>query len=339
MRNWINPFTFVLLCSVLVSHGHFSAAEEASGADDFFKAFTRSRDGIVALKAPFSQTVTTPDETIEVRGELVYVRPRRVIYRMYDPERITLVDDTFGYEYDAEIQQVTMFDLGNNPQAEILFMGFVDTLDTLREAYDLEVFSVPDEPRGSKGLEIRPKPGTEAESYFLRVRLYLRDQDYLPWRIVIRNDENTETRIEIGDINTDYRPEPSDTQIFLPAGTRMIENDRVIDTVGSGGKRVPDALLLPPQSEGTSPRLQPTSEPVQAAESAVSPEQSSPAVSVPPNDVPREEPSDTGQQAPHPENSKALAPDKPPAESVSSPQPSPPARNPKQVGGPKRKAT
>ena len=335
MKNWTDLQIPILLFGLTVFFCAAARPADEHEADRFFKSFTQSRDKIIALEAPFTQTVITPDETIEVRGTLSYIRPRRVIYRMEDPERITLVDDTRGYEYDAEIRQVTVFDLGNNPQAEILFMGFVDTLDTLRQAYDLEIFKVPDEPRGSKGLEIRPKAGSEAESYFLRVRLYLRDQDFLPWRILIRNDENTETHIDIGEINTAWRPAPASTQIFLPEGTKMIENDRVVEVIGPGGKRIPDALLLPPEGSGTaaSPLSTPKSE--TAPEAApptpvpeVAPEKPTPAASPTPASEPTR-PESTASSSP--------AVGQPPADQKRLSEPAAPTRNPKQIGGPKRK--
>ncbi|MBP9002272.1 MAG: outer membrane lipoprotein carrier protein LolA [Candidatus Hydrogenedentes bacterium] len=337
MKNWTDPwfplglFGLVLLCYVS------SGAADDTGADRFFKAFTQSRDRVIALEAPFTQTVITPDETIVARGTLTYIRPRRVIYRMDDPERVTLVDDTRGYEYDAEIRQVTVFDLGNNPQAEILFMGFVDTLDTLRKAYDLEIFSVPGEPRGSKGLEIRPKAGTEAESYFVRVRLYLRDQDYLPWRILIRNDENTETHIEIGEINTAYRPDPAATQILLPEGTKVIENDQVIETIGPGGKRVPDALLLPPDIAGTSSAAE-SRPPIEAPGPDGVGSPASSASSLPGTSGATTSPAPAGNEPTRSGDSVSSEPaaGHPSGDATVRPESNPPRRNPKQVGGPRR---
>lgn len=340
MKNWTDRRIPALLFGLSVLYCAAARAADESEADRFFKAFTRSRDKIIALEAPFTQTIITPDETIEVQGTLTYIRPRRVIYRMKDPERITLVDDTRGYEYDAEIRQVTVFDLGNNPQAEILFMGFVDTLDTLRQAYDLEIFNVPDEPRRSKGLEIRPRAGTKAEAYFLRVRLYLQDQDLLPRRILIQNDKHTETHIDIGEINTACRLAPSSTQIFLPEGTKVIEHDRVVEVIGPGGKRIPDALLLPPEAPGAAavpdqPSLPETTAAPPASVSAPEIHPETPETGDAPLPVGR--PARPEAQASSGPDTDPAALSQPAAYPVTSPAPDRPKPNPKQVGGLKRK--
>ncbi len=337
MKSWTSLLLMALLCGMAGMVPPEARANNEEDADGFFKAFTRSRDGIIALEAPFTQQVITPDETIVVKGSLRYVKPRRVIYRMEDPERVTLVDDTRGYEYDADIRQVNVFDLGNNPQAEILFMGFVDSLDTLRKAYELEVFRVTGEPRGSNGIEIRPKPGTEAEAYFVMVRLYLRDKDYLPWRIVIRNDEHTETHIDIGDIDTAFRPAPQETQIFVPEGTKIVENDRVVETVGPGGRRIPDALLLPP-GDMTPESPQKAPEPDQAPE-ASGKDHDAPEGKAAPTPATPAEPAPTHDAPPtHPE-SPSVSGEKPAAtDPVPQSGETPARRNPKQVGGPRRSA-
>ena len=236
--------------------------------DAFFKEFSAKRDGVVALDAAFTQTTKLPDEELTTKGSLIFIKPRRIIFHTDDPERTTLVDDRRGYEYDPEIKQLQIFDIEDNPQADIFFLGFNSNTETLRQAYDLTLFDVPDDPRGKKGLRIKPKAQSKEQAYFVEVNLFLRDEDYLPYRIHIRNDEESQVFIEVESIDKAFRPTPQLTQIFLPENTKVVENDRVVETVGPGGKRMPDALLLPPETETAKPAA---AKPENAAASAAAP--------------------------------------------------------------------
>ncbi len=222
------------------------AAAPDTDVDAFFREFSAKRDGVVALDASFTQKTKLPDEELTTKGSLVFVKPRRIIFHTDDPERTTLVDDRSGYEYDPEIKQLQIFDIEDNPQADIFFLGFNSNTETLRKAYDLTLFEITDDPRGRHGIKIRPKAQSKEQAYFVEVNLYLRDEDYLPYRIHIRNDEESQVFIEVESIDKSFRPGPQLTQIFLPQDTKVVQNDRVIETVEAGGKRVPDAILMPP---------------------------------------------------------------------------------------------
>ncbi len=225
-----------------------TAAPDAD-VDAFFKEFSAKRDGVVALDATFTQKTKLPDEELTTKGSLIFIKPRRIIFHTDDPERTTLVDDRSGYEYDPEIKQLQIFDIEDNPQADIFFLGFNSNTETLRKAYDLTLFDIPDDPRGRHGIKIKPKAQSKEQTYFIEVNLYLRDEDYLPYRIHIRNDEESQVFIEVEAIDKAFRPAPQLTQIFLPQDTKVVQNDRVVETVGTGGKRVPDAVLMPPVPE------------------------------------------------------------------------------------------
>ena len=238
-----------MIASVLLVLSAISA--DPGDVDTFLKEFTAKREGVVALDAEFSQRNVLPDEKIETEGTLLFVHPRRILFHTNDPDRTTLVDDRRGYEYDAEIKQLQIFDIEDNPQADIFFLGFSSNTDNLRKAYDLSLFTTSDDPRGARGLTIRPKQDSKEQAYFLEVQIYLRDEDYLPYRIHIMNDKESEVFIDVKSINKEVRPSPQMTQIFLPEHTKVVDNDRVVETVGPGGKRIPDALLLPPDMSGT----------------------------------------------------------------------------------------
>ena len=287
-------------------------AAPGNDVDAFFREFAAKRDGIAALQAAFTQKTILPDETLEARGSILFVKPRRIVFRTEDPERVTLVDDGRGYEYDPEIRQLQMFDIEDNPRADIFFLGFTDDITRLREAYDLTLFDVEGEPKGKHGIRIRPKAGSGDEAYFMEVNLYLRDKDFLPHRIHIQNDAEAQVVIEVAEPDTAARPEPKETQIFVEEKTKIVENDRVREVVGPGGRWLPDAILLPPESAAAAP---------------------APAAK---GDTPAPVPA---AAAPAPQDGKPDAektvetPPPPPAETTDDAAPA--RRNPKQVGGKK----
>lgn len=288
------------------------AADPAPDAafEDFFRDFAAKRDGIVALEAVFEQRTVLPDEELTTTGTLVYIKPRRIIFRTEDPERTTLVDDRKGYEYDPEIRQLQIFDIEDNPQADIFFLGFDSDTALLRQAYDVSVFTVPGETHGKHGIKIRPKSDSREEAYFFEVNLYLRDEDYLPYRIHIQNDEESQVFIEVGALDKTVRPDPRGTQIFIAENTKVVENDRVVETVNTGGKWIPEAVLLPPAPE-TPP------------ETATAPPPLVPAADAPAKTSAADTPAEAA-----PETAPA-GKEPPPAKEEAAPR-----RNPKRVGGP-----
>ena len=223
----------------------FVGAAENDTFDAFFKDFSAKRDDIQTLEARFKQENKTPEETRVTEGSVVYINPRRIVFRYEKPEvgATYVIDGYRAYEYIPEIEQVEIRDIGDNPQAEIFFLGFEDNADALREAYNLELFdpqgTAESAPGATKGLAIRPKPQEDQPVPFKEVRLYLREQDYLPVRILVINDEDSKTLIDISDFRINQPLEPSRAQVELPVGTKIIENDRLVETVEIEGRRVP----------------------------------------------------------------------------------------------------
>lgn len=206
--------------------------------DSFFKAFKEKRDGVGSLQAAFVQKTILPQEIITTEGILYYSKPRRILFSTKDPDRATLVDGRRGYEYDAEIKQMTIFDIEDHPRANIFFLGFDDDTEALKTAYELTLFET-DDPRGKHGIKITPRPDSEEEAYFLEANLYLRDEDYLPYRIHIVNDKESQLYIDVSDIAKKPGQDLESACFFIPEGVKVVENDRVIETIGSGGRHVP----------------------------------------------------------------------------------------------------
>lgn len=217
------------------------AAGVAGGDDEFdafFREFSEKRDGIGALRASFVQRTFLPEEVVTTEGVVYYSRPRRILFKTESPETAILVDDRRGYEYDAEIRQLSIFDIEDNPQADIFFMGFDDDTEALRTAYEVHLM-ITDDARGRQGIKIMPRLDSEAEAYFMEVNLYLRDADFLPYRIHIINDAESQLFIDIEDMETHDAPDLKSTRIFVPEGVAIIMDDRVIERVGAEGRYIP----------------------------------------------------------------------------------------------------
>jgi outer membrane lipoprotein-sorting protein len=226
--------------------------------DAFLKTFAEKRAHIEKLEATFTQDTTTPDESTRALGRIVYERPRRILLQYSDPNVVYLVDGSRVYQYNAQIEQVQIYDLESDPQMEALFLGFDENTERLREAYTLGIFDSTDG-CGTKGLRLIPlkerKESTgedapeEQSPLFQEVELLLREQDYLPCHIHVVNDaeSNVEIRIEKVTINADAGGVTA--QIEVPEGTSIIENETLIEKVGAGGKRIPErpTPVAPPQ--------------------------------------------------------------------------------------------
>ncbi len=231
-----------------------ASATADSSLDSFLAEFSERRAAVKNVQASFVQDETSPDDSVRSEGTLVFVRPRRIVFRYTDPEIAYLVDALRVYEYDTEFEQVQSFDLANDPQAEALFLGFGGDPIRLQEAYDLSLTPALPDACGSTVLTLRPKlpSGDEiaqedlnvdggAGSLFEEARLTLAGDDLLPCRIEIINDANSRIVINIVEYSVNKPIEPGADRLVLPEGTRIIENEELTETVGSDGTVLPRA--------------------------------------------------------------------------------------------------
>lgn len=206
-----------------------AAQTAAPDFEAFFEEFAQKRDGLVVLEAEFEQKTILPDDILTTPGSLLYAEPRRIVFRTEDPERVTLIDGRTGYEYEPPIKQLTVFELEDNPQIDVFFLAFEDDAARLREDYQVRLFTIDADPRGTRGITVEPKPDGGATAYFKRVDLYLRDEDMLPYRMHIEHNEESDVIIDISKYRVNEAPEPRRTQIHVASGTTIIENDAVAE--------------------------------------------------------------------------------------------------------------
>lgn len=228
---------------------------QAGSADRFFAEFSEKRTGIEVLEARFLQQNVSPDETLHSEGSIVYARPRRIVFRYDkpDPGVTYLISERQVYEYQPKNGQLDIYTLEENPQTEIFFLGFENNMDALREGYEVDLFDpgkASDRPANDaapaiRAVSLRPKPRPDQEPSFREIRLFLRADDYLPVRIHMINDEESEVLIDVSDYRVNQKLDPAKTQISLPEGARIIEDDNLIEKVGPNGKLIPDPAAIP----------------------------------------------------------------------------------------------
>jgi len=219
----------------------------AAGSQDFdafFEDFAAKRNGIRTLEARFEQQSVVPEETLVSKGSLLYVKPRRMLFRYEAPDPTYLIDGTKAYQYEADLQQVQSYDLEDNPQTSVFFLGFDDDTSRLREGYQIELFTPDDGVESAKGIRLHPKTKESEEAYFQTIELCLRAEDLLPYRIHIVNDEESQVTIRVSDFVVNQPLEANADRIFLPAGTSIIEDDRLDRTAGEEGAYVPEKTLV-----------------------------------------------------------------------------------------------
>lgn len=238
----------MLLAAALMVMG--AAAGQVPAPDEFYAEFARHRDAIESMRAEFVQTTTNPDETDTAEGKLIYVRPRRLLFRYTDPPLDYMIDGLRAYEYDPDIAQITIYDIEDKPESEAFYLGFESNADRLKEAYDIYTMPPDDAQTHVLAVEFVPKPKEDGEPpLFERVRLQLRKPDMLPSKILIVNDAESRTEFAVTNFGiNEPMPEHLD-ELKVPEGTVIVENDVYAGDVPAGGAVFPKPAVASVQSE------------------------------------------------------------------------------------------
>lgn len=245
-----------LLCVGGVAWGQAEAVDEdalfADPLDVFFEDFKVKREHIHTIQARFTETTSLPDEAFVATGRMVYTTPRRLVRWGEEPPTVLLVEHQTVYEYEPELKQVARYDISDGPEAEILFFGFDKNLDTLRATYDVRLFELDEEgpQEDGKNLLITPKPIYTEDTFFREVALYLRAEDYLPFRIRIVTDEDSHVVLDIRDIVVNGPLTEADSTLTIPEGHTYVDERERAQTVGPEGLTLPLPEDAPvPESE------------------------------------------------------------------------------------------
>ena len=208
--------------------------------EKFFDGFAENRDAIQTLQTRFTQESITPDETLVSTGTIVYTNPKRLVFRYDDPALVYIIEGDRFYDYDPEIEQLQVFKIEDRPEAEAFFLGLSKDTDRLQEAYTIQLLPPVDPKRGGASLLLLPRQKEGEEPLFERIILQLDPEHFLPSQIHIVSDEESEVlyALEAFTINEPLAIEI--THILLPEGTDIIIDDEFIETVGPGGKYMPE---------------------------------------------------------------------------------------------------
>lgn len=217
--------------------------------DAFLDELARQRQDVVSLEARFIMENRTPDESLQSVGRLLFVRPRRIVFRILNPDTMDpvheiLIDHSRVFEHDHELEQVQIYDRGKDPDMEALFAAFESDPTELRQAYHLDLFDPGDESdRAAYGLMLTPiETDDAAPRLFERVRIFMRDGDYLPTRIHIFNDAESQVILNFDDFEVNGDVKPEDTQLAAPRDTKVIENEESVRKVTARVERMPEAI-------------------------------------------------------------------------------------------------
>lgn len=215
---------------------------EPAEFEAFFKEFAAKRSAIEVLEADIVERTSQFEEVTSRNGHVIFGKPRRIVFRYGDIDPVMLIDNRRVYEFDPQEEQLQIYDIEDSPEASIFFLGFDNDPGALREAYDVRLFTVQND-QGSQGISIKPFKENMENAPFQEVSIYLRDSDFLPFRIHITFDDETWMVTEFSNYKVNKGLEPSASQIRVPAGTRVIENGEVtIHSVPEGG------VLMPPEA-------------------------------------------------------------------------------------------
>ena len=209
------------------------------------------------LEADLEESTYEFGEVNKRSGRVLFGKPRRIIFRFQEDEPTLMVDNNQVYEYDPLEKQLQIFDIDDSPESSIFFLGFDGDPSTLREAYDISLFTVESD-EGTHRLVIRPFKESMDTAAFEEVTIYLRDEDYLPFRLDIKLDDTTKTVTEFSNYQLNQPVEPSATQLRIPAETRVLENGEVaLREVPAGGLLMPPSPLEVPAAVESAPAAPP----------------------------------------------------------------------------------
>lgn len=209
-------------------------------ADEVLRVLSERRESLSTMQAEFSQLTVTSDEDIASMGTLTYVKPKRIIFRYAEPPIEYMIDRNHAYEYDAELEQMLIFDIEGLPEAEAFFLGLESNIDALKESYVIKTLAPGNTERNAVAIELIPIPVDGEEPVFEKVTMQLRKEDYLPVQIDIVNSESSSVQFTIKNFKLNETLPKELSHVFVPDLTDVILNDDPFEVTGEQGAYFPD---------------------------------------------------------------------------------------------------
>lgn len=213
--------SFAIALMVLVC---FNSVVEADGIDldNLLQDMKNHRARVTTYKADFVQTKSLAlfDQQKISSGVALYKAPRQMIWRYTDPDKTQMrVDNESVSFYFPELEQIEIYPLEEGRGASFFF-AFEATVDELMQNFTIADYSV------SEGmlnrLDLNPKSDTIAPG-LKSIVLWLRNPDYLPEKILIREMSGDTTKIELSDIQVNMPLADEELNFDAPEGTKVIQ--------------------------------------------------------------------------------------------------------------------
>jgi outer membrane lipoprotein-sorting protein len=218
----------------------FFGQQPVPETDDVLRLLSERRASLTSLQAEFTQLTITSDEDISSTGTLTYVKPKRIIFRYAEPPIEYMIDQNYAYEYDAELEQILVFDIEGRTESEAFFLGLESNLDVLKKTYTIKALPPLNPTRDVVALELVPIPKEDEEPFFEKVTLQLRKEDYLPVQIDIINGESSSVNFTIKNFTINEALPNEQSHVFVPELTDVILNDKPVEVTDEKGAYFPD---------------------------------------------------------------------------------------------------
>ncbi|MBI2425634.1 MAG: outer membrane lipoprotein carrier protein LolA [Candidatus Hydrogenedentes bacterium] len=241
----------MIIASILTLAPLFTAS---AVSDEFLNEFMKKRAAIQVVTGSFNQRSTVGEDVEETPGTVLFAAPHRIRLHTTTPDLTVMLDNKRVFEYEPGIQQLRIFDLDDSPESAIFFLSFNNDLNELDKAYDITLEENVESPQGSRAMHLRPKTSDPDQAFFKSVAVYIRDDTFLPWRVIIQHDDESKVELEFTEYTLNPALDVKDTQMEIAEGTRVIDNDVVtIDAVPAGGLRMPEPAGTPETGTGANP--------------------------------------------------------------------------------------
>lgn len=226
-------------------------------AQEVLRLLGEHRTELTTMQATFKQITMTEEDDTTSTGTIVYVKPKRIIFRYDDPPVEYMIDKKHAYEYDAELEQIMIFNIEGRPEAEAFFLGLESDTELLKKSYTIKALAPENPERDAVALQLLPIPKEDIEPIFAKITLQLRKNDYLPTKIDIINNETSSVIFTITNFKLNESLPKNRSHIFTPDLTDLVLNDEVLDAVGEAGAFFPDDERLGLNQETGEPEATP----------------------------------------------------------------------------------
>lgn len=214
MRNRFHPLRAALaVLAVLLFAGQTAAAQSG---DDVIRRLKAKYDAVDALRADFSQTMTSAyaDGAQTFSGTLTLQGER---YRIEAGNQTLVTNGTTTWIYNREQSQVLI----NDAVEDETTFSINDFFFNYDERYNVaNATAVQHDGERHYRLALTPKKG---DSFFREVTLWVRDRDTMITKLEVVDANETTMTFTLGDIQLNPRIDRSTFEFKAPQGTQVVD--------------------------------------------------------------------------------------------------------------------